>query len=78
MTRLNKEEVKAFIEKRYPEEKVIAVEMFDTRDDMAFVLTMYNTSAVSRYVVDINSDGEMDLWSHECARFEQIWRRSEV
>lgn len=78
MTRLTKEEVKAFIEKRYPEEKVIAVEMFDTRDDMAFVLTMYNTSAVSRYVVDINSDGEMDLWSHESARFEQIWRRSEV
>lgn len=78
MTRLNKEDVKAYIEKRYPEEKIIAVEMFDTRDDMAFVLTMYNTSSVSRYVVDINSDGDMDVWSHETARFEQIWRREEI
>lgn len=77
MAKLNERAVRWFIENRYPEEKVIAVEMFDTRDDMAFVLTMYNTSAVSRYVVDINSDGEMDVWSHESARFEQIWRREE-
>ena len=78
MAKLNERAVRWFIENRHPEEKIIAVEMFDTRDDMAFVLTMYNTSTVSRYVVDINSDGEMDIWSHETARFEQIWRREEI
>lgn len=77
MERLTKEAVREFIEKRYPEEKVIAVEVFDGRD-MAFVLAMYNTSTVSRYVVDINSDGEMDVWIHECARYEEVYRRDEI
>lgn len=74
MTRLTSKGVKEFFKKRYPEEKIVAVELFETKE-MAFVLTMYNTSCVSRYVVDINSDGDMDIWSHETVRFEEIYRR---
>lgn len=77
MTKLTKEAVKNFIEKRYPEQTVIAVELFESKD-MAFVLTMYNTSTVSRYVVDINSDGDMDIWMHECARYEEVYRREDI
>lgn len=77
MTRLTKENVQTFIEKRYPDQKVLAVEIFDGRD-MAFVLTMFNTSTVSRYVVDVNSDGDMDVWIHECARYEEVYKREEI
>lgn len=77
MTRLTDEAVRQYIEKRYPEQKVLAVEIFESRD-MAFVLTMYNTSTVSRYVVDINSDGDMDVWSLECARYEEVYKREDM
>lgn len=77
MTTLTEEAVIQYIEKRYPEQKVLAVEMFVSRN-MAFVLTMYNTSTVSRYVVDINSDGDIDVWSLECARYEVVYKREDM
>ena len=76
MTKLTTKGVREFIKRRYPEEKILAVELFETKE-MAFVLTMYNTSCVSRYVIDINSDGNMDVWSHDCVTFNEIYRRRE-
>lgn len=77
MTELTNKGVREFFKKRYPEEKILAVDLFEPKD-MAYVLTMYNTSVVSRYVVDINSDGDMDIWSHEYARFDEVYRREEI
>jgi len=77
MTRLTKEEVKNFIENRY-DDKIIAIEMIDERETMAFVLMYSNCSVVTRAVVDINSDGKIDLWTLERARFEEFHRREEI
>ena len=78
MTRLTKEEVKAFIEKRYPKEKIAEIVMINDEETMAFVLTYANTSCVTRYTIDIDSSGEINTWEIEMARFNQIWRRDEL
>lgn len=77
MIKLTEEAVRNFITKRYPAAQILAVEMFDNAD-MAFVLTMFNTSTVTRYTVDINSDGDIDIWSCEVVRFVEIYKRSEI
>lgn len=77
MIKLTEEAVRNFITKRYPESQILAVEMFDNAD-MAFVLTMFNTSTVTRYTVDINSDGYIDIWSCEAMRFVEIYKRREI
>ncbi|MBQ1289373.1 MAG: hypothetical protein IIY23_04345 [Erysipelotrichaceae bacterium] len=78
MTRLTKEEVKAFIEKRYPKEKIAEIVMINDEETMAFVLTYTNTSCVTRYTIDIDSSGEINTWEIEMSRFNQIWRRNEL
>ncbi len=78
MAKLNKRAVQWFIENRYPDSKIIAIEMVDERETMAFVLAYKNVSVVERFIVDINSDGQMDLWSHEAGSFTEIYRRAEI
>lgn len=78
MARLNKRAVQWFIEDRYPNGKIITIEMIDERETMAFVLVYENASVVYRIVVDINSDGLMDVWSREAATFTEIYRRDEI
>lgn len=77
MTRLTKEDVRTFIENRY-DDKIIDIEMVDERETMAFVLMYSNCSVVTRAVVDINSDGKIDVWSLERARFEEFHRREDL
>lgn len=77
MAKLNKRAVQWFIEDRYPTSKIITIEMVDELETMAFVLVYENASVVERIVVDINSDGLMDVWSHEVADFTEIYRREE-
>ena len=78
MTRLTKEEVKAFINKRYPKEKIVDIVMINDEETMALVLTYANTSCVTRYTIDIDSEGCINTWEIEMARFNQIWRRNEL
>lgn len=78
MTRLTKEEVRTFIEERYPLSKIVTIEMIDERETMAFVLLYDNASVVSRIVVDITSEGNIGTWSIENARFEECYRREEI
>ena len=78
MERLTKEAVRDFIENRYPDSKIIAIEMIDKRETMAFVLAYRNVSVVERFIVDINSDGQMDLWSRDAGSFTEIYRRAEI
>lgn len=78
MARLNKRAVQWFIEDRYPTSKIITIEMIDERETMAFVLVYENASVVTRIVVDINSDGQMDIWSHETAIFTETYRREQI
>lgn len=77
MTKLTKEEVRTFIENRY-DDTIIDIEMIDERETMAFVLMYSNCSVVTRAVVDINSDGKIDVWTLERARFEEFHRREDV
>ena len=74
MTKLTKEAVREFIENRYSD-KIIAIEMINERETIAFVLMYSNTSVVTRAVVDINSEGKIDVWSLERARFEEFYKR---
>lgn len=76
MERLTKEAVREFIENRYSD-KIIEISMVDDRETMAFVLMYSNTSVVTRAVVDINSEGKIDVWSLERARFEEFYKRSD-
>lgn len=78
MTRLKKREVQWFIEDRFPTSNIITIEMINEQETMAFVLIYENASMVERIVVDINSDGEMDIWSQEIASFTEIHRREEI
>lgn len=75
MTKLTKKDIKDFIERRYPYEKIIEISMIDDRETMAFVLTYCNTIVVNRLIVDIHR-GDIDLFSRESADFREIWNRS--
>ena len=76
MERLTKEAVREFIENRYPGSKIVEISMVDERETMAFVLMYSNTSVVTRAVVDINSEGELDVWSLERAHFDEFYHRN--
>lgn len=78
MTRLNKKEIKKYMADRYPKEKIAEIVMINDEETMAFVLTYTNTSCVTRYTIDIDSDGYVNTWEIETARFNQIWRRNEL
>ncbi len=75
MTRLTREAIETYMADRYPEEKIAEITMINDEETMAFVLTYTNTSCVTRYTIDIDSDGYISTWAVETARFEQIWRR---
>lgn len=77
MTKLTKEAVREFIENRYSD-KIVDISMVDERETMAFVLMYLNTSVVTRAVVDINSEGKIDVWTLERARFEEFYRREDI
>ena len=77
MERLTKEAVKEFIKNRYSD-KIVEISMVDERETMAFVLMYSNTSVVTRAVVDINSEGKIDVWSMERARFEEFYHRRDI
>ena len=74
MTKLTKEAVREFIENRYSD-KIVEISMINERETMAFVLMYSNTSVVIRVVVDINSEGKIDVWSLERAHFEEYYIR---
>ncbi len=76
MTKLTREAVKDFIEKRYLD-KIITIEIINDSETMAFVLMYSNASVVTRAVVDINSEGKIDVWSLERAHFEEFYNRRE-
>ena len=78
MTRLNKEAIEKYMANRYPEEKIVEIHMINDDETMAFVLTYTNTSCVTRYTIDIDSDGYVNTWAIEMAHLEQIWRREEI
>lgn len=77
MTKLNENEVRAYLNRRYPEEHIADIS-FNDSETMAFALLWSNTSCVNRVVVDINSDGDMDVWMHEVAEFREIYRRRDI
>ena len=78
MERLTKEAVRDFIENRYPHGKILEIKMIDERETMAFVLVYFSISMIVRIVVDINSEGCMDIWSVESASFTEDYRRDEI
>lgn len=73
MTRLTEEAVREFIERRYSD-KIADISIINPL--MAFVLMYSNTSVVTRAVVDINSEGDIDVWSLERAHFDEFYHRS--
>lgn len=73
MERLTKEAVREFIENRYSD-KIVEISMGNC-EKMAFVLMYSNTSVVTRAVVDINSEGKIDVWSLERAHFDEFYHR---
>ena len=75
MTRLTKKAIKEYMADRYPEEKIAMISMINDEETMAFVLTYVNTSCVTRYTIDIDSDGYINTWAIESAGLERIWRR---
>ena len=77
MERLTKEAVRDFIENRYSD-KIVEISMVDDRAPMAFVLMYSNTSVVTRAVVDINSEGKIDVWSLERAHFDEFYHRRDI
>lgn len=77
MKRLTKEAVREFIERRYSD-KIVEISIIDERETMAYVLMYSNTSVVTRAVVDINSEGDIDVWALERACFEEFYNRRDV
>ena len=73
MKRLTEEAVREFIERRYSD-KIADICIFDD-ERMAMVLMYANTSCVTRVVVDINSEGNIDVWSLERAHFDEYYHR---
>ena len=77
MTRLTEKAVREFIERRYSD-KIVEISIIDERETMAYVLMYSNTSVVTRAVVDINSEGNIDVWALERAHFEEFYNRRDV
>lgn len=75
MTRLTEEAVREFIQRRY-NDKIADICIFGEREQMAMVLMYSNTSVVTRAVIDINSEGKLDVWTLERAHFDEFYHRS--
>lgn len=74
MTKLTKEAVREFVERRYSD-NIADICIFDD-EQMAMVLMYANTSIVNRVTVDINSDGDIEVWTLERAHFDEFYHRS--
>lgn len=74
MTKNNEMEVREWIWRRNPGYKIATVKYCeDIRMWIAVIFA--NPACVDRLYIDVNEDGNLDLWEREVCNWETIYRR---